>query len=85
VRTIGSQGSGNLQFKEPCGVAVLEDGNLVVCDLRIHRLQILTVGGDFVRIIPFFSPLSVAVLDRDHVAVGSANPLHCVDIVRISG
>mmetsp|Transcript_53461 Transcript_53461/g.125733 ORF Transcript_53461/g.125733 Transcript_53461/m.125733 type:complete len:132 (-) Transcript_53461:11-406(-) len=32
VRTIGSRGRGNLQFTYPSGVAVLEDGNLVVCD-----------------------------------------------------
>ena len=44
--TIGSKGSGELQFQNPCGIAI--SGEVVyVAELQLHRIQKLTTGGEF--------------------------------------
>ena len=41
VRTIGSEGSGNGQFSDPCGgIAIDSDGRIVVADTCNHRVQV---------------------------------------------
>ena len=57
VRTIGvtgeEGGSGNHQLNEPWGVCVEPGpaGRLFVCDVRNHRVQVLTKDGAYVRTI----------------------------------
>jgi tripartite motif-containing protein 71 len=42
VRTIGSEGSGNGQFRNPYGgIAIDSDGRIVVADTHNHRVQVL--------------------------------------------
>ena len=49
LRQIGGQGSGELQFSHPRGLAIDIAGNLVVADMGNHRLQILAANGKFVK------------------------------------
>ena len=41
VRTIGSQGSGNGQFKYPYGVLVDSQGRIIVSEYSNNRIQVL--------------------------------------------
>jgi len=42
VRSIGSPGSGDGQFKQPCGgIAIDSHGRIVVADTYNHRVQVL--------------------------------------------
>jgi tripartite motif-containing protein 71 len=40
----GTQGTGNVQFSEPKGVAVASDGSVYVVELNNHRIQKFLVG-----------------------------------------
>lgn len=44
VNTIGSKGSSKGQFKEPRGVAVIDD-EVLVCDTCNHRVQVFESDG----------------------------------------
>ena len=48
IRSFGQYGSGQVQFKSPIGVAVTQDGCIVVADCWNHRLQVLTAEGAFI-------------------------------------
>ena len=48
VRTFGSHGSGWTEFDDPCGVAYSR-GHVYVADSINHRVQVLTVTGQYVR------------------------------------
>ncbi|XP_066298942.1 tripartite motif-containing protein 3-like [Branchiostoma lanceolatum] len=50
--TFGGYGSGTGQFMYPSGVAVSEEGEIFVADLRNQRIQVLTLKGTFVRQFP---------------------------------
>lgn len=50
-RKMGTQGSRELQFTHPRGLALDVCGHLVVADMGNHRLQIVTLGGKLVKII----------------------------------
>ena len=45
----GEAGKGNLQFNGPCGVAILPENFIVVCDRLNSRLQFFSLAGDFIR------------------------------------
>lgn len=47
-REVGSEGSGNLQFKEPAGIAVAPGGNVYVADTGNDRVQELTASEEYV-------------------------------------
>jgi len=49
VRSLGSYGSGNGQFKSPYGVAVDSAGNVYVADSGNSRIQAFDNGGNFLR------------------------------------
>ena len=51
IRTFGGIGTGPAQFKNPMGVAVASDGNLIITDFCNHRLQVVTPEGSFVKSI----------------------------------
>ena len=43
IKSVGSEGSGEVQFKFPLGLDVSDrNNNIYVCDCRNHRIQILT-------------------------------------------
>ena len=51
--SFGSQGSGQGQFKNPCGVAVDHEGNILVADYNNHRIQKFTANGQFLAAVGF--------------------------------
>ena len=51
ARTFGSEGAGNGQMKNPVGVGLLSNGNIVVAESDGNRLQIFDSQGNFVRIV----------------------------------
>ena len=69
IISFGQFGSQPGQFKYPQGVAVTQDGNIVVADSYNHRLQVLTMEGTFVSAVgsmgtqplQFNNPIDVAV------------------------
>ena len=43
IKSVGSEGNGEVQFKNPCGLGVSDrNNNIYVCDCYNHRIQILT-------------------------------------------
>ena len=68
-RRWGSQGAGPGQFHLPRGVSLSSGGDIVVCDMGNHRMQVLSADGTFVRqwgsegetLGQFYDPNSVAV------------------------
>ena len=69
IRSFGQRGSGQVQLWFPDGVALTQDGHIVVADTSNHRLQVLTVEGMFVSEVgsygshqlQFVRPYDVAV------------------------
>ena len=51
IRSFGQHGSGQVQFNSPSGVAVTQDGRIVVADCYNHRLQVLTAEGAFIATV----------------------------------
>ena len=51
MRKFGSKGEGNGQMKNPIGVGLLSNENVVVSENRAIRLQIFDHQGKFVRIV----------------------------------
>lgn len=47
LRDFGTQGSKVGQFSFPCGIAVDNEGSIVVADQRNHRIQIFSKEGKF--------------------------------------
>jgi len=53
VRTIGSWGTGDTQFRDPCGVAVAPNGDFWVADRGNHRIHHFDHGCKPLRVIGF--------------------------------
>ena len=51
LRSFGSQGSREGQFKKPRGLALDYSGNIVVADHGNHRIQMFTEDGQFLRAV----------------------------------
>ena len=51
LRSFGTPGSGQGQFKYPYGVAVDGEGNILVTDFNIHRIQKFTAEGQFLAAV----------------------------------
>jgi len=47
VRSVGCSGSGPGQFQFPKGLAVTENGHLLVCDFGNHRVQVFDMADGF--------------------------------------
>ena len=68
LQSFGSKDSGHGQFKDPCGMAVDDDGNILIVDTDNHHIQKLTIDGKFITAVgklgreplEFRSPFSVA-------------------------
>jgi len=50
IRKFGLKGDGNGQMKDPCGVGLLSNGNIVVAEWGGNKLQIFDFEGNYVRI-----------------------------------
>ena len=59
VLSWGEPGGGPGQFYLPHGVTVLDDEHVAVCDRENFRVQIFTIGGDFVEQWHRFRPLAI--------------------------
>ena len=51
INRFGQRGSGNVEFYFPNGMALTQDGHIVVADYYNDRLQVLTVEGAFVAAV----------------------------------
>ena len=68
LRSFGTRGSGPGQFRYPRGVAVDDEGNILVADKGNHRIQKFTIDGQFLTSVgtegtgplQFSSPMDVA-------------------------
>ena len=66
IGEFGEEGTGDKQFKSPCGICSDNNGHIVVADHGNSRLQIFTTDGNHVRSIPCATnPYDVA-LDNEH-------------------
>ena len=73
IRTFGSRGSAQGEFKSPRGVTVDGDGNILVVDEYNHRIQKFTADGKFLRAVgqkgtnhlEFTYPAGVAINHRN--------------------
>ncbi len=63
----GSTGSGNGQFKQPCGVAVDNSGNVYVADAVNGRVQEFDGDGNFISVIGNGQFLSAQWVAVDHL------------------
>ena len=77
IRRFGQKGRGQVQFHRPEGVAVTQDGCIVVAEVYNHRLQVLTAEGAFIATVgtkgsqplQFNHPTGVAIHDNGQVFV----------------
>ena len=60
--TIGSLGSGQLQWTDIHGMCELSNGNILLAEYDNNRLQEITADGVYVRTVSFPSPQSVVAL-----------------------
>ena len=86
------------QFRNPSSVALLPNGNIVVCDISNNRIRLVTPEGvvstlagstngyvDGIGAAAQFSfPYGVAVLPNSVIAVGDTNN-HCIRLVTLAG
>ena len=88
IRSFGQRGSGKLQFNDPYGVAVTQNGRIVVAEWSNHRLQVLTAEGTFIATVgsegsqplQFNHPWDVAVDHNGKVFV-TENGNHRVQVL----
>jgi hypothetical protein len=69
--TIGSLGSGQLQWTDIHGMCELTTGNILIAEIDNNRLQEMTSDGVYVRTIDFPSPQSVVALPNGGFAADS--------------
>lgn len=70
VRTIGGWGSGPAQFKGPVKLRWTPGDSIMVCDSWNHRVQEVTLDGDYVREIPITDAWTIDIFE-DTVAIGT--------------
>eukprot|EP00058_Branchiostoma_floridae_P008574 XP_002594062.1 hypothetical protein BRAFLDRAFT_68498 [Branchiostoma floridae] len=71
--SFGEGGSRNGQFDKPSGVAVSDEGEIFVTDLRNHRIQVFTLQGTFVRQFPTVVPSEEKMIPQDVAMDGEGN------------
>jgi len=49
VRSIGSKGSSPGNYEWPSGIAQRKDGSIAICDFRVHRVNLYSAEGGFLR------------------------------------
>ena len=69
IRSFGQYGSGQVQFAYPSGVAVTQDGCIVVVDWFYNRLQVLTAEGAFIATVGSYGSLPLQFQCPDSIAV----------------
>ena len=66
LRSYGQLGAGQMDFKDPQGMTVTQDGCIIITDFSNHRLQVLALNGSFQATVgsdgsQFKSPIDAAV------------------------
>ena len=77
MMSVGSKGAGAGQFDCPNGIAITEDGRVLVADCLNHRIQVLTMEGQFLASVgtkgkgplQFERPISIMVHPNGKVLV----------------
>ena len=73
TRSFGSQGSNHGQFNSPLGVAIDNDGNILVLGGNNHRLQKFSADGRFIAAVgtrgsgqlQFKEPVGIKIIPSD--------------------
>jgi len=76
LRKFGSSGNGNGQLSSPCGIGLLSNGNIVVCENRNGRVSIFDSQGNFIRHIcvgQLSNPCHLFVDSDDNILVANAD------------
>ncbi len=80
VRTFGTCGNENGQFKKPLCVAFDSVNNLYVTEQVNCRIQVFSASGQFLRTFSYdisgFFPLSIAIDSNDTVYISDISPMH---------
>ena len=71
VREIGEWGTGDQQFRDPCGVAISPNGDFWVADRGNHRLHHFNAR----YVLAFTERPLCFILDANHDVTGSGKPL----------
>ena len=90
LRSFGSRGNGEGQFKEPCGVAVDDDENILVADSGNDRIQKFTADGKFIiavgsvgsKPLQFNTPTGIAVHPHNKLIYVSESVNHRIQILK---
>ena len=89
IRSFGSRGSGPGQCLVPCGVAVDDEGNILVADSSNHRIQKFTndslflasVGTKGTGPLQFDCPMDVAFNTRNKKVHVLDSRNHCIQVL----
>ena len=89
LRSFGTWGSGQGQFKYPSGVAVDGEGNILVADSNNHRIQKFTAEGQFLSTVgtngngplQFMYPTDIAFNTSNNKVYVSGNLNHHVQVL----
>ncbi|XP_077997861.1 E3 ubiquitin-protein ligase TRIM45-like [Glandiceps talaboti] len=72
VKTLGKQGSGEMDWNLPYGLVINKDGHIVTADKGNHRVKITDIHGNIKRILTFtevgsnkFAPKDIAISDNN--------------------
>ena len=88
VRSFGSKGSKDGQFKKPYGVVVDDIGHIIVTDTHNHRIQVFSEDGFFIQSFSFDGQLKkpwCTAVDRNGHLVVSDSENHIIRVVDIEG
>ena len=89
LRSFGTHGSGQGQFKYPFGVAVDGEGNILVVDCHNHRIQKFTAEGRFLAAVgtkgseplQFSHPTDIAINTSNNKVYVIDHGNHCVQVL----
>ena len=91
MRSFGTQGSGNGQFKNPYDISFDDANNLYVTEYSNHRVQVLTTEGQFLRTFSqkadgqkLSYPWAIAI-DSSNTVYVSDNGQKCVSVFTSQG
>ncbi|MEE9336893.1 MAG: 6-bladed beta-propeller [Methylococcaceae bacterium] len=79
IRTLGSEGSGNGQFKSPDGITITPDGNIYIADTNNHRIQQFNAQGDFIRTFGSKGSGTGQFSNPQDIAIGSDGAVYVAD------